>query len=235
MTLAAKLGHLRSHLGKTQKEFSAIIACSKDTIESLEQGRLKLSPSLAMRIQRACGVDRAWLTDDGAPDEMRNEYGESWTLKDFEECQERDRTMAFYVATEEMELAIAYSLLSRVYREARIMRDLPAIVAFGKDLEKFVRAQVHKFPHLEAQVEQENKDRDKRQKRLRPYLFPAGTESFKQSRRKLNEAIAAFSDWEGRQALKKGIAEKVREKRVENPDTSYTNSSPVTRNKSRKK
>jgi hypothetical protein len=43
----------------------------------------------------------------------------------------------------------------------------------------------------------------------RPYLSPSGTESFKRSRKKLNEAIAAFADWESRMAAK---TEKVSEK-----------------------
>jgi hypothetical protein len=43
----------------------------------------------------------------------------------------------------------------------------------------------------------------------RPYLFPSGTESFKRSRKKLNEAIAAFADWGSRMAAK---TEKVSEK-----------------------
>ena len=44
----------------------------------------------------------------------------------------------------------------------------------------------------------------------RPYLFPSGTESFKRSRKKLNEAIAAFAEWESRMAAKTAkVSEKV--------------------------
>jgi transcriptional regulator with XRE-family HTH domain len=199
MPSAAKIRQLRSTIKKTQREFAAIAACSPDTIESIELGRMKLSARLAARISRACGVDPDWLlNDDEEP--MRNEYGESWTLRDFEECQERDETLAFYLAEEEMEIAVAYGLLLRVYRESRAIHAVPK---FRDELERFVQKQVGQFPHLKTQVEKENATRDKRQQRVRSYLFPAGTEDFKRSREKLNAAISAFADWENRMASRK--------------------------------
>ena len=68
MTPSAKLRQLRHALGKTQREFAAIAGVTRHTIESAEIGRLEISANLATRIQRACGVDSAWLTDDAAPE-----------------------------------------------------------------------------------------------------------------------------------------------------------------------
>jgi DNA-binding XRE family transcriptional regulator len=229
MTIPAKLRQLRSVLSKTQKEFSAIIGVSKDTIESLEQGRLKLSPKLALRISRMCGVDHAWLNDDANDKEMINEYGEPYTLRDFEECQERDASLSFYLAAEEMQIAIAYDRLVRAYREARATHQVPHFI---KTLERFVQAQVHQFPGLKIEIEEENVERNKRQRKIRPYLFPGGVEPLKRARRKLNEAIAAFADWEVRM---NAMREKMREKRLENPDTLSATDSPVERNKSPQK
>ena len=231
MTASAKLRQLRATIGKSQREFAGIVGVTRHTIESAEIGRLKISPLLAMRIQRACGVDADWLLgDDGEP--MRNEYGEPWALKDFEECQERDETTARLLAAEEMQVAVAYDRLIRVYREARATHGVPWFI---KALEHFVRAQVHHFPGLKIEIEAENAERNRRQGKLRPYLFPDGMGPFKRARKKLGEAIATLSDWEKRMALQRGIEEKVREKRVENPDTLDANAFTVTRNKRRQK
>ena len=53
-------------------------------------------------------------------------------------------------------------------KHARFMRS----PRFMHDLEDFIRVQVARFPHLKAQVEQENTARDKRQKLMRNYLSP---------------------------------------------------------------
>ena len=52
---------LRKQLDLRQKEFADKVSCSLDTIKSLEQGRLKLSATLAMKIYEATGIDTRWL------------------------------------------------------------------------------------------------------------------------------------------------------------------------------
>ena len=231
MTSSAKLRQLRHAIGKTQQEFAAIAGCTRHTIESVEIGRLKISAKLALKIQRACGVDSDWLLN-GDQEPIRNEYGEPWALKDFEACQARDETMTFRLAEEEMKIAVAYDRLCRVYREDRATHTVPGFI---HALEDFVRRQVHRFPHLRDQVEQERTTCDPYLGKPRSYLSPAGTAGFKRSRKRLNEAIATFSAWEKRMAFKKSIGEKVRENRVKNPDTIGSRNSRIKSNKSRQK
>jgi transcriptional regulator with XRE-family HTH domain len=231
MTTSAKLRQLRHAIGKTQREFAAIVGVTRHTIESIEINRMKISAILAMRVQRACGVDADWLLGDGE-EPMVNEYGQPWALTDFQECQERDEAMTFYLAAEEMQVAVAYDRLIRAYREARATHRVPWFI---KALEGFVQAQVHQFPGLEMEIERENTERNRRQGKLQPYLFPDGVGPFKRARKKLGEAISTLSDWEERMALQRGIGEKVRKKRLENPDTSSANASTVTRTKRRQK
>ena len=82
------------------------------------------------------------------------------------------------------------------------------------DLEDFIRGQIARFPHLKAQVEQENTARDKRQKFMRNYLSPVSVHTFRYARERLNDSIAAFVDWESRLKLK---MEKMREKGLKSP------------------
>jgi len=199
--LDSRMKELRAFLGLTQKQMSSVLSCSVHSLLSIELGRMKLSPRMALKVVRATGISRDWLTGDLS--EMLNEYGEPYTLKDFEECRERDETMEFYLAVEEMEILVAADLLFRVYKEVRAkpaMQAMQALPKFSHDLRDFVRTQVAKFHELKVQVEKENVERNKRQKRVRPYLFPAGLEGFKRVRKKTNEAIAAFVDREKRMA-----------------------------------
>jgi transcriptional regulator with XRE-family HTH domain len=192
------LKRLRSFLGKTQREMAAIAGCSRHTIESIEFGRLKLSPKLALKISRACAVDFDWLTDSKADDQIISDRGEPYNLDDFKSAQERDQTLAFYLAVEQMEVAVAYDLLCRVYQEIGI--NLQARAQFIRDLEDFVEKQVAKVRELKIQIEKENTERNERHKRIRKpaYLFPSNSQQFKRARKRLNEALASMVDWERR-------------------------------------
>jgi hypothetical protein len=155
---------------------------------------------MALKIARATGVSLEWLT--GGPGPMLNDRGEPYSRQDFDDSRDRDQTMEFYVAVEEMEILIAADLLLRGHKEVRA-RAFHALPQFRKDLNRlvqgFIEDQAKKVPELKelkTQIEQENKERNKRQKRVRPYLFPAGVEGFKRVRKKTNEAIAAFVDRE---------------------------------------
>lgn len=52
---------LRATIGIKDEEFAGILKCSKETIHSVESGRLKLSDSLAMRMAHETGVEMSWL------------------------------------------------------------------------------------------------------------------------------------------------------------------------------
>jgi hypothetical protein len=179
---------------------ASIAAVSHHTIESIEYGRLNLSPGLALRVSKACAVDFNWLVNDNAGEEIISDRGERYSLRDFEEAQERDQTLAFWHSVPEMEIARGYDLLLRAYREARATpMNVPT---FSRELAQFVERQVRKIPKLRDEVERENRERDKRHRKKRPYLWPSSSEQLKRARKKLNESIASVRDWEGRYAAR---------------------------------
>ena len=202
--LPSNLRTLRLFLGLTQKQMGALVPTSVHSLLSVELGRMELSSRMALKIARATGVSLEWLRDGSGP--MLNDRGEPYSRQDFDDSRDRDQTTEFYLAAEEMEALIAADLLLRVNKEVRV-RAFYALPQFRKDLNRFVQGfiedQAKKIPQLKelkARIEQENKARNQRQKRPRPYLFPGSTEPFKRVRRKSNEAIAAFADWEKRTA-----------------------------------
>jgi transcriptional regulator with XRE-family HTH domain len=195
--LTSHMKELRTFLGLTQKQMAAIASCSVHSLLSIELGRLKLSSRMALKVARATGISLDWLTGDWGP--MVNDRGEPYSREDFDDARNAEKTMAFYLAEEEMEILIACDRLFSVYKAARA-RGLDEVVKVRRAVNKFVEDQVRPFRSLKAQIEQENKERNRRQRRHRSYLFPGNTESFKRIRRKSNEAIAAFSEWEKRTA-----------------------------------
>ena len=200
MTKNDNLRRLRLFLGKTQREMASIAAVSHHTIESVEYGRLNLSPGLALRVSKACGVDFNWLVNDDAGGEIVSDRGERYSFRDFEEAQDRDQTLAFWHSVPEMEIAVAYDLLCRVYREARTAYE---VSSFIKELERFVQKHVHKFRRLRDEVDRENRERNRRHRKPgQPYLWPSSSEQLKRARKKLNESIAAVADWERRYAAR---------------------------------
>ncbi len=53
---------LRKTIGlKAAEELAGLLKCSPDTVKSLENGRLKLSESMAVKISEATGVFLGWL------------------------------------------------------------------------------------------------------------------------------------------------------------------------------
>jgi DNA-binding XRE family transcriptional regulator len=59
----SKLAVLRKICGLSQKEFAKLVRRSVFTIRALEQGRLKLSENLAMKIGTETGVNITWLLE----------------------------------------------------------------------------------------------------------------------------------------------------------------------------
>ena len=202
--LPSNLRTLRLFLELTQKQMGSLVGTSVHSLLSIELGRMPLSSRMALKIAGVTGVSLDWLRDGSGP--ILNDRGEPYTLKDFEDCRNRDETLAFYLAAEEMEILVAAALLLHTRKEVRA-HAFHALPQFRKDLnhviEYFIKDQARKIPQLgelKARIEQENKERNKHQRPGRPYLFPASVEPFKRVRRKANEAIAAFADWEKRTA-----------------------------------
>ncbi len=89
------LARLRLFLDLRQQEMATVAGCSRDTIQSIELGRLSLSEELARRISAATGVHFRWLiendleaeiiTSTGAPyehgDDTRTHYDHAQSLK----------------------------------------------------------------------------------------------------------------------------------------------------------
>ncbi len=203
--LPNNLRTLRLFLGLGQKQMSSLVPTSVHSLLSVELGRMPLSSRMALKVARATGVSLDWLTGGSGP--ILNDRGEPYSRQDFDDSRDRDATTEFYVAVEEMEILVAADLLLRVHKEVRA-RAFHALPQFRKDLNRlvqdFIKDQADKkipqLKELKAQVEQENKERNQRQKRSRSYLFPAGTEPFKRIRKKANEGAAAYHDWEKRTA-----------------------------------
>ena len=95
--------------------------------------------------------------------------------------------------------------------------------------------QVHQFPHLKAQVEQETRKGSTTPGKAQVLPLSErhrGLQALAQkAQRSDRDASLPGDEWRSRA----GIAEKVREKRVENPDTSSASLSTVTRHKSLQK
>jgi transcriptional regulator with XRE-family HTH domain len=197
MTKHDSLRRLRSFLGKTQREMAAIAGCSTRTIVAVELGSLSLSPKLALKISEACGVDFGWLTSNDANAPIISDCGGAYTPKDFQKAQERDQTLAFWHSLPEMEIYVAAGLLRRVYRAARAAHE---VSSFSNALKNFVQEQVHKFPKLRDEVQKENAERNRRHRKVRPYLWPSSSQQLKHTRKGLNEVIASITSWERRSA-----------------------------------
>ena len=58
---ANNIARLRRTLGKTQGDFADLLGVSRNTITSVETGRLKLSDKLARRISEETGASSTWL------------------------------------------------------------------------------------------------------------------------------------------------------------------------------
>ena len=78
---------------------------------------MRLSPRLALKISRACAVDFSWLTNNNAGDEIINDRGKPCGLRDFEEAQQHDETLAFWHSVPEMEFAVGLTFFAENTRK----------------------------------------------------------------------------------------------------------------------
>jgi transcriptional regulator with XRE-family HTH domain len=202
------LRHLRTFLGKQQREMAVIAGCSRHTVESIEQGRLKLSPRLANEIAQVTGIDSSWLLANDETLPMVTRAGAAYSVKAFELAQ----PLPLYQFAPEMNLNVATDLLHQALRAARRCN---AVQPFLRRLENFIRSEIRRFPELanEVQAEQKHetrsgwkrqfvtKSRGKRQledKRggKKELLLPRDAGPLQRNKRRCLEAIAEFRAWE---------------------------------------
>ena len=126
---------LRIFLNKNQREMAALVGRTRHLIESIEQGRAKLSAKLALEISRATGIDFYWLVDDDLSVPMVNRVGAPYTKKDFAFAQDKElEPLQFYQVTPEMEVINASSILLRALVVARKKNTVPQFI---KRLERY--------------------------------------------------------------------------------------------------
>jgi transcriptional regulator with XRE-family HTH domain len=183
--VAHTLRQLREALGKDQRQMASLAGCTRHTIESVEQHRLKLSPRLAYKISEATGVDYAWLLANDSSLPMVNRVGEPYALDDFEFAQDSDLPpLQFHWISPEMEVGVAYDMLMQALAAARRRNAVPQ---FQKRLADFLRREVGHFREIEDAVYGGHRRDGK------GILFPRSVEPFKRGRVRFREAIAAIS------------------------------------------
>ena len=194
-TVHHSLRQLRAVLGIHQQQLAVLVNRSRHTIESLEIGRLKLSPQLAVEISRACGVDAQWLLANDPRLPMVNRAGVPYTRRDFEIAQDKDLgPLHASHLSQEMKLGTAYDLLFRMLRAARRRNAVPQFIS---RLERFLRKELERALEVKDEVDREVAKRNKTPgKGVRDFLFPTGVEPLRRGRRRLAEAIAELSAWE---------------------------------------
>ena len=200
LTPFCSVRHLRLFLKKGQKEFCDLGGCTRHTIESIEQDRLKLSTSLGYKISQATGVDFGWLmaNDENLP--MINHNGRDYTIQDFENAKDEDlESLKFYRVEPEMEIGVAADLLHRVLEAARKegRQDVKAVSDFQKRLERYVRSEISHFRDLQDDIYSEIRrwgEENVATGKSYPknFLFPRSTEPFKRGKKRADKAIAAI-------------------------------------------
>ena len=202
------LRHLRTFLGKQQREMAVIAGCSRHTVESIEQGRLKLSPRLATKIAQATAIDSSWLLANDQSLPMVTRAGAVYSVKAFELAQ----PLPLYQFAPEMKVNVATDLLHQALRAARRCN---AVQPFLRRLENFIRSEIRRFPELANEVRTERQHETTIRKRqfvtknrgkwqhvtknkfqARELLFPRDAGPLQRNKRRCLEAIAEFRAWE---------------------------------------
>jgi DNA-binding XRE family transcriptional regulator len=208
------LRHLRTFLGKEQREMAVIAGCSRHTVESIEQGRLKLSPRLATEIAEATAIDSSWLLANDQSLPMVTRAGAAYSVKAFELAQDAElsKPLPLYQFPPEMKVNVATDLLHQALRAARRCN---SVQPFLRRLENFIRSEIRRFPELANEVRANRqhetrsggkrqfvtKSRGKRQlehKRggKKELLLPRDAGPLQRNKRRCLEAIAEFRTWE---------------------------------------
>ena len=200
------LRHLRTFLGKEQREMAVIAGCSRHTVESIEQGRLKLSPRLATEIAEATAIDSTWLLANDQSLPMVTRAGAAYSAKAFELAQDAElsKPLPLYQFPPEMEVNVATDLLHQALRAARRCN---AVQPFLRRLENFIRSEIRRFPELANEVRAERRHETRSGKRhfvtrkrgkwlTKELLLPRDAGPLERNKRRCVEAIAEFRAWE---------------------------------------
>jgi transcriptional regulator with XRE-family HTH domain len=78
------LARLRLFLKLGQNETAELAGCSRDTIQSVELGRLRLSERLARKISDATGIAADWLLENNLKAPLLSVHREPFTIDDYE-------------------------------------------------------------------------------------------------------------------------------------------------------
>jgi transcriptional regulator with XRE-family HTH domain len=208
VTIVDNLKRLREFLGLSQREIAHLAGVTRHSIESIEQGRLRLSEDLGFRLSRVTGVDFNWLMADDENLPMTTPEGEVYERKHFELAQEAVESIRLSNIKLEMEIDVAADLLHRVYDAAQA-KDMLAVSDFRRRLEDFIRREIHRFPKLRDQVYAEiRKWAEENVATGKPYpksfLFPRSVEPFRRAQKRLLAGVKAIEKSEKRQkAIKK--------------------------------
>ena len=192
---------------------AVIAGCSRHTVESIEQGRLKLSPRLATEIAEATAIDSSWLLANDQSLPMVTRAGAAYSVKAFELAQDAElsKPLPLYQFPPEMKVNVATDLLHQALRAARRCN---AVQPFLRRLENFIRSEIRRFPELanEARAERQHETRSgkshfvtrnrgkwqfehKRGER-KELLLPRDAGPLQRNKRRCLEAIAEFRAWE---------------------------------------
>ena len=78
------LAVLRRTIELEQKQMADLLGCSLPTIQAIEYGKLKLSPSLAETISTQAGVGLEWLLSNDVSKPILNQFGGEYSKEWFE-------------------------------------------------------------------------------------------------------------------------------------------------------
>jgi DNA-binding XRE family transcriptional regulator len=107
---------LRRIIDQKQINFAPFIGCSVHTLQSVETGRLNLSPRVAQKIADKTGVDPSWLLKNEAGSQIRTRYGEIFSKETFEEhSKSRRADSSWEIVNIHHGLAEAFSWLCQAY------------------------------------------------------------------------------------------------------------------------
>ena len=175
--------HLRRIINKDQREFALLIGCSRHTIESIEQGRLKLSPRLAVTISHATGIDPGWLlANEGSLPMVNRSEQPYYAKRDLKLAHDPDlKSLQFHQVAPMLEIGVAYDVLCLGLKAARKKNMVPQYML---KLKYLVQDMVGPFREIESEVYAGHRSDGK------GLLFPRDAKPFLRARSRIREALA---------------------------------------------
>lgn len=141
------LARLRESVLKLrQQEMAELAGCSRDTIQSVELGRLKLSEELARKLSAATGVHFRWLIENDLQAEIITATGAPYSRSHYELCQAQKKVgRSEFVQFLIDDYAVSFYGQMRAALSSAVKRDL-AEVAVWK-MAKFLEDCRDQFGH----------------------------------------------------------------------------------------